>query len=102
MLIIWPVIHFDLSSSKYWVSWAISFAVPILFKGCLAAAFSILSSVFKNLFARGVLTIDGAMQLTLIFGANSAASYFVNPSSADFEEDTEEWKGIPVLTATVL
>ena len=45
--------------------------------------------------------MEGAIQLTLIFGANSAASALVSPSTAPLEEATSEWKLNPVCTATV-
>ena len=60
------------------------------------AVFPIFISLFKNLFARGVLTSDGAITLTLIFGDNSAANDLAKPSIAPLELDTLEWKGIPL------
>ena len=41
------------------------------------------------------------MQLTLIFGANSAANETVKPSTAPFADATMAWLGNPCLIATV-
>ena len=62
---------------------------------------SFFSSEFNSVPAKGVLVIEGAIQFTLIFGANSAASALVNPSPAPFEDATNEGKLKPVCTATV-
>ena len=43
----------------------------------------------------------GAIQFTLIFGANSAAKAKVRPSIAPLAEETNEWFGKPCFTATV-
>ena len=100
--IIWPVIHVDLSDRRKLIISEISSLFPILFRGCFSDDFWILTSLFKNLFARGVSTIDGAITLTLIFGANSAAKDLARPSIAPLDKATLEWKGIPFETATVL
>jgi len=43
----------------------------------------------------------GAIQLTLTFGANSAAKAKVRPSIAPFADETIAWFGKPCFTATV-
>ena len=43
----------------------------------------------------------GAIQLTLIFGANSAAKDTVSPSIAPLADATILWLVNPLLTATV-
>ena len=73
-----------------------SSAVPMRFSGWRWALASLFSSVFNKLPASGVSVNDGAMQLTLMLGANSAANAFVNPSIAPFELATNEWKFKPV------
>ena len=100
--IIWPVIHVDLSDRRKLIISEISSLFPILFRGWFSDDFWTLTSLFKNLFARGVSTIDGAITLTLIFGANSAAKDLARPSIAPLDKATLEWKGIPFETATVL
>ena len=84
-----PVIQLLSSPSKKVAACAISLALPILPKGCRSFAFSYLTSLFKNFDARGVSTKEGAMALTLILGANSAAKERVSPSIAPFEAATE-------------
>ena len=85
---IWPVIHCDLSDNKNTVASAMSVAEPIFFNGCRLAFASFFSSLDKSFAAKGVSVNEGAMQLTLIFGANSAAKDLVNPSMAPFETAT--------------
>ena len=59
-------------------------------------------SLFKNLSAIGVFVSEGAITLTLIIGAYSAARDLANPSIAPLEAETLVWKGMPTFTATVL
>ena len=59
-------------------------------------------SFLRNLAARSVLVMVGAIALTLIFGAKSAATDLVRPSTADFAVATLAWNGIPSFVATVL
>ena len=49
------------------------FDFPISFNGCLFLALSSLVSELRNLSDIGVFNSDGAIALTLILGANSAA-----------------------------
>ena len=46
--------------------------------------------------------MEGAITLTLILGAYSAANDLARPSIAAFAVATLEWNGIPCDTATVL
>ena len=62
---------------------------------------SAIFSFFKIKFAILDLVILGAIQFTLIFGANSAAKDTVSPSIAPLAEDTMLWLVNPLLTATV-
>ena len=62
---------------------------------------SAIFSFFKIKFAILDFVILGAIQLTLIFGANSAARETVRPSIAPFAEATMLWLVNPLLTATV-
>ena len=57
--------------------------------------------MLSNAAAKGVCVIDGAIQLTRIFGDNSAAKAFVSPSIAPLLADIKLWKVNPVCTATV-
>lgn len=97
----WPVIHELWSDNRNAAIEAMSAALPILFNGWRCALAATFSSVESNCAANGVSVKDGAMQLTLILGANSAARALVSPSSAPLELDTKLWKGKPVCTATV-
>jgi len=47
------------------------------------------------------LVREGAMALTRIFGANSAASEKASPSTAPFTAAKEAWKESPCVTAMV-
>ena len=66
-----------------------SSGLPISFNGCLFLALSSLVSEFRNLSDIGVFNSDGAIALTLILGANSAARDLVNPSIAPLDDETE-------------
>ena len=70
---------------------AISSELPILFKGCLSELADTLSVEFKNLEAKGVFVIEGAIAFTLILGANSADKDLVRPSIAPLEAATCVW-----------
>ena len=74
---------------------------PILFNACI---FAILSAIFSFL-SIGAAIFDwdklGAIQLTLIFGANSAANETVNPSTAALVEAIIAWLVNPRCAATV-
>ena len=70
--------------------WAMSMALPIRFIGCRCALASFFSGVFNKEPANGVSVNEGAMQLTRIVGANSAASALVRPSKAPFVVETCE------------
>jgi len=73
----------ELSSlSKNLAVLAMSSAVPTLFNGWRWADFSFFSSLLKNFSANGVSVNDGAITLTLIFGAYSAAQALAKPSIA--------------------
>jgi len=85
-----PVIQEDLSESKKAARFATSSVVPILFSGCLFAFASFFASLLSNDELKGVSVIEGAIQLTRIDGANSAANALVKPSMAPFEEATME------------
>lgn len=63
--------------------------------GCRFSAASILASLPSRGEARGVLVREGAIALTRIFGASSAAREMVSPSRADFAEAMDAWKDIP-------
>ena len=89
-LIICPVIKLALSESNYRTVFAISSASPILFNGWRSSDAFRFDSLFNNFSASGVFVIEGAMQFTLIVGANSAASDLVNPSTAPFADAIEE------------
>ena len=88
ILKICPVTQPASVESKNLAALAKSSAVPMRFKGCLCAAASFFSSLLNKLAAKGVSVSEGAMQLTLIFGASSAAIALVNPSSAPFDAAT--------------
>ena len=79
MCSIWPVIHDAWSESKNAAAEAMSAGAPIAFSGCRAAEASRFSGELRSLSARGVSVSEGAMQFTLIFGANSDASDRVRP-----------------------
>ena len=64
--------------------------------------FSIILSFLSSFEANSVFVIVGAIALTLILGAKSAATDFVSPSIADLAVATLAWKGIPRDVATVL
>lgn len=83
-----PVIQLDFSESRKVAVWAMSSALPIRFSGCRSALAFNFCSVLSNLSAKGVCVRDGAMALTRIWGANSAASDRVSPSMAPFEAAT--------------
>lgn len=68
-----PVINPDDSDNKKVVSSAISDASPILLKTWRSSEVFNFTSLFKSFSARGVLVIEGAIQFTLIVGANSAS-----------------------------
>ena len=89
-LMIWPVMKLAFSESKKAAIDAISWDVPTFCNGCLAAEASRFSGVFNSLSAKGVSVRDGAIQLTLIDGASSAASDLVSPSTAPLAADTDE------------
>ena len=78
-----------------------SSAVPSLFKGCFSAFDALFSSLLIKSDARGLSVKEGAIALTLIFGANSAAKLLIRPSIAPFEIATWLWKLKPFCTATV-
>ena len=84
-----PVIQEDLSESKNSAKLATSSAAPMRFSGCLWALASIFSGEDNNALASGVWVMEGAMQFTLILGANSAANARVKPSSAPLELETK-------------
>ena len=78
-----------------------SFPSPNLFKGWAFAIpsanalfFNIGSAIFE-------LVKLGAMQFTLMLGANSAANETVNPSTAAFVEAIIAWLVNPLCAATV-
>lgn len=79
---IWPVVHAESLDNRNFAIAATSSAVPILFSGLRAARASRFSGVLISLEASGVSVNDGATQLTRMFGANSAASERVKPSTA--------------------
>lgn len=97
----WPVIQELCSDNRNAAIAAVSAALPTLFIGWRCALAATFSSVESNWAASGVSVKDGAMQLTLILGANSAARATVSPSMAPLELDTKLWKVKPVCTATV-
>ncbi len=72
-------------------AFAMSAAEPIFFKGCRSAFACLFSSVLSKLPASGVSVIEGAIQFTLILGANSAANALVSPSIAPLEAAIIEW-----------
>ena len=85
--IICPVIHELFEVSKKLAKFAESAPIPILFKGC---NFAIDSSIVEFLIIElAILDLVklGAIQFTLIFGANSAANANVKPSTAALAED---------------
>lgn len=88
--IICPVIQVDLLLNRKQAKLAISSGVPIFFSGCLCALAATFTSEFRRVAASGVFVMEGAMQFTLIFGANSAANAFVSPSMAPLEDATKE------------
>ena len=61
---------------------------PILLRGCIFAIPSAIFSFFNKNSEIFELVRLGAMQLTLILGANSAANETVKPSTAPFAEAT--------------
>ncbi len=61
---------------------------PSLFNGCIFAILSAIFSFFNIKFEIFDLVKLGAMQLTLMFGANSAASETVKPSTAPLADET--------------
>ena len=87
-----PVIHFDEGVSKNVANSATLEADPIDFKGCLSALACLFSSLLNSLEANRVSVSDGAIQLTRMVGANSAARDLVSPSMAPLEEPIKEWK----------
>ena len=74
-----PDIQLLLSLNKKLAICALSSGFPNRFNGWRSADFSCLVSLFKNLSAKGVSVNDGAITLTLIFGAYSAAKAFAKP-----------------------
>ena len=62
--------------------------LPILFSGCILAILSAIFSFLSKKFDIFELVKLGAIQFTLIFGAYSAASARVKPSTAPFAEET--------------
>ena len=69
---------------------ATSKALPTFFKGFRFSDASIFSGELINFSDNGVSVKDGATQLTLINGANSADKALVNPSMAHFAIDIDE------------
>ncbi len=69
-----PLIQPLFPADKKWASAAISCAVPTRLSRCLAPAASFFSSELSSRAASGVSVSEGAMQLTRIVGAHSAAS----------------------------
>ena len=90
-----------MSLNKKFATDAESLPSPTLFKGCILAMLSAIFSFFKIKFAILDFDILGAIQFTLMFGANSAAKDTVNPSIAPLADETILWLVKPLLTATV-
>ena len=92
----------ELSSvSKNLAIAAASFPSPIRFIGCafaMPSATGVLFNIGWDIFDFVKL---GAIQLTLIFGANSAASETVKPSTAAFVDAIIEWFVKPLWAAIV-
>ena len=78
-----------LSSRRKSAVLAISLVTFILFVGCLWLDRLMASSFLNIPFTNGVSVSVGAIQLTLILPANSAASDFVKPSIAPFADAIE-------------
>ena len=77
---------------------AISFGTPTLFMGCLSDIISFFLSLLNNLSDNGVSTKDGAITLTLTFGAYSAASARAKPSISTFAGGARGVKGTRLAT----
>ena len=69
--------------------------------GCILAIPSATFSFLSKKFEIFEFVKLGAIQLTLTFGANSAAKAKVKPSIAPFADETIAWLGKPCFTATV-
>ena len=74
---------------------AISSGRPSRLRGCCTASASAASSLLKSCSASGVRVSDGAIALTRIRGASSAASARVNPDTAPLDILTETCMGNP-------
>ena len=99
--IICPVIHELSSVSKNLAIAAVSFPSPILFKGCALAIPSATILFFKIGSAIFEFVKLGAIQFTLMLGANSAAKETVKPSIAPLTEAIILWLLNPLWAATV-
>ena len=96
----WPVIHELSSVSKNLAIAAMSFPSPILFIGwafLIPSAIILFFNIGWEIFEFVKL---GAIQFTLIFGANSAAREIVNPLTAALADAIIEWLGKPLWAAT--
>ena len=81
---------------------AASAGVPNRLSGYRAAIASRFAGEFSKRSANGVSTSAGAIALTRIRGAHSAASERTSPSTAPLAAAIEECMGMPCPTATVL
>ena len=99
--ITWPVIQELSSLNKNFAIEDESLPFPILLRGCILAIPSAIFSFFNKNSEIFELVKLGAIQFTLILGANSAANEIVKPSTAPFAEATIAWLGNPCFIATV-
>lgn len=97
----WPVMKREASESRKETSWAMSSGWPVCWRGWRLAAASFFASLLSRGAASGVSVREGAMTLTRIFGASSAASERESPSTAAFAAAMEAWKAMPWVTAMV-
>lgn len=91
MPMIWPVIHPASSDTNKLAIGAISSGSPRRGMACMAAMAVAMLSLLVKPFARSVRVKEGAMQLTRILGASSAANDRVSPSIAPFAMAIEAW-----------
>ena len=97
----WPVIQLELDNNKNFAVSAKSSGLPTLFIACLVGICSASLALSKIGFAIFDCVILGAIQFTLILGANSAARDVVKPWIAHFAVEITECILKPRSTATV-
>jgi hypothetical protein len=78
-LIICPVIQLESFETKKAASFAMSWICPILGMGCAADRLLTICSLDKSPLVKGVSVTEGAIALTRILGASSAAKERVKP-----------------------